>query len=25
MNQPNEEGKALKGKLWGCLKKMFNI
>lgn len=25
MNQPNEEGKTLKGKLWGCLKKMFNI
>ena len=25
MNQPNEEGKSLKGKLWGCLKKMFNI
>lgn len=25
MNQPNEEGKILKGKLWGCLKKMFNI
>lgn len=25
MNQPNEEGKVLKGKLWGCLKKMFNI
>ncbi|WP_127132297.1 hypothetical protein [Pseudoflavitalea rhizosphaerae] len=25
MNQPNEEGRSLKGKLWGCLKKMFNI
>lgn len=25
MNQPTEEGKLLKGKLWGCLKKMFNI
>ncbi|QEC45667.1 hypothetical protein [Pseudobacter ginsenosidimutans] len=25
MNQPSEEGKMLKGKLWGCLKKMFNI
>ena len=25
LNQPSEEGKQLKGKLWACLKKLFNV